>query len=112
MFDSQMKREITSKISMEESVSKEFSNYQKKIMPILVSYHYLARLIMTSDEKDIETITIGIKIFLTLMHNLDKNIWEQKHEGEFVPIWITKYNFINLFNVPRQIELFSKVINL
>lgn len=39
-------------------------------------------------------------------------MWEQKNEGEFVLIWITKYNFINLFNVPGQIALFSEVKNL
>ena len=81
-------------------------------MPILVSYHYLVSLIMTSDEQNVEKITIGIKIFLTLIHNLDKKIWEQKNEGEFVPIWITKYNFISLFNVPEQIAVFGKVKNL
>ena len=46
------------------------------------------------------------------MHNLDKKMWEEKSEGKFVPIWITKYNFINLFNVPGQIAVFGKVKNL
>ena len=66
-----MKRQINSKISIEERVSKEFSNYQKMIMPVLISFHYLVSLIMTSNKENIEKITIGIKIFLTLIHNLD-----------------------------------------
>ena len=98
---SQMKRQINSKISMEERFSKEFSNYHTMIMPVLISYHYLVSLIMTSDKEHIEKITTGINIFLTLIHNLDKKMWEEKNvEGEFIPIWITKYNFINLLNVP------------
>ena len=110
---SQMKRQINSKISMEERVSKEFSNYHKMIMPVLISFHYLVSLIMTSNKENIEKITIGIKIFLTLIHNLDKKMWEEKNEeGEFVPIWITKYNFINLLNVTQQIAMFGKVKNL
>ena len=109
---SQMKRQINSKISMQERVSKEFSNYHKMIMPVIVSYQYLVSLIMTSNKENVEKITTGINIFLTLMHNLDKKMWKEKNEGEFVPIWITKFNFINLFNVPEQIAVFGKVKNL
>ena len=74
---SQMKRQINSKISMKERVSKEFSNYQKIIMPVLISFHYLVSLIMTSNKENIEKITIGIKIFLTLIHNLDKKMMKK-----------------------------------
>lgn len=51
-------------------------------MPILVSYHYSVSLIMISDKENIEKITIGINIFLTLIYNLDKKILEEKMKKE------------------------------
>lgn len=51
-----MKRKSISIFASEEEATIDFSKYQKIIMQLVISFHYLVSLIMTSDERNFQKL--------------------------------------------------------